>query len=99
MGCFTHGCACGALADGALADVQRTQKMADWEAKKELLEPRGELHIIWECQWKLFITEHPEVMNTITKFPQIMKEFQTETDLINAIKERQFYGFVHCDIW
>ena len=95
MGCFTHGCVCGALADVE----KRNQKMADWQAKKELLEPRGELHIIWECQWKLFITEHPEVMNTITKFPQIMKEFQTETDLINAIKERQFYGFVHCDIW
>ena len=96
LGCAFHGCACG---KGEKDEDKRTKQMSDWKIKKELLEQRGELHAIWECEWKAFVASNPQVSKTITKFPHIMKSSETEIELIQAIKDRTFYGFIECDLW
>jgi len=95
LGCIYHGCSCGAEPD----ETKRLADRTKWELKKEKLQKHGEVHFIWECDWDTYKKKHPEIMGTMTKFPNIMYKNQTEIGLMNAIKEGSFFGFVHCDLW
>lgn len=44
------------------------------------------------------MVENPEVEYTFTKIPNIMKEYQTEIGLINALKNGDFFGYITCDL-
>ena len=64
-----------------------------------MLVTRGQLIVMWECEWSEFMEENPEIEKTQTHFPYIMKKEQTNIGLMNAIKEGAFFGFVNCDLW
>jgi len=95
LGCYHHGCPCGAEKDAE----KRAEKIERWYRKRKQLEQRGELHCVWECHWELLMADDPEIEETQTSFPNIMKRYQTQIGLINQIKEGSFYGFIHCDLW
>ena len=95
MGCKFHGCSCGAEEDETIRKATRTK----WELKRVQLEKLGKLHSIWECDWSRYIEVNKAIRSTNTTFPLIMHRIQTEMDLLSAIKEGSFFGFVNCDLW
>ena len=42
---------------------------------------------------------NPNVTNTVTHFPNILNRRATESNLISAICDGSFFGFIECDLW
>jgi len=95
-GCHWHGCECG---KGHKDLAVRVKQRLAWEKKKAMLVNHGEVIVMWECEWREFMDENPEIEKTDTHFPHIMKKEQSEIGLRNAIKEGSFFGFINCDLW
>lgn len=95
LGCKHHGCDCGVETN----EAKRKQDRVDWERKRVQLKKRGKLHAIWECAWKDYMKSHPEILDTKTHIPHIMRKRQTEAELLAAIKDGSFFGYVFCDLW
>ena len=74
-------------------------KREAWQRKLNRLNQLGKVYYIWECHWELFVAEDPEIEKTITKFPHIMHRRQHGDDLIKAVRDGSFYGFIECDLW
>jgi len=90
-GCHWHGCKC--------QNAPNLEKRAIWERKRGRLEKIGTLIQIWECEWEEYKALNPQISEIDTLFPRIMRRSESEVDLVNAIRDGSFFGFVHCDLW
>ena len=93
LGCYHHGCIC----QDELA--RNAQKRSQWEKKRTRLEKYGTLITCWECEWDSFKSLNCKVSNIVTHFPMILQRRATESTLINAIRRREFFGFILCDLF
>ena len=50
-----------------------------------------------ECEWDKFLKNHPNVRNTETRMPRILKT-DTEESLLEAIRSDSVYGFALCSV-
>ena len=69
-----------------------------WEQKEKVLRSRGKLHVMRECIWKKELREKSLRHFHIPYFPLIMNVFGTQKELLNAMKNRNIFGFCVCDV-
>ena len=67
-----------------------------WQQKIKEVAQCGEVEVMWECRFKTLL-ETIRNMETPT-FPDILKNRQTESDLLAAIINNKVYGFIVADI-
>ena len=88
--CHFHGCECQAEPDWNAREK--------WCNKRERLEKLGTVIYMWECDWNRMLMD-TTVTNTRTHFPRIMNRSESDADLVQAVKDGSFFGFIHCDLW
>ena len=65
-----------------------------WIGKTAYLRKRGNLTVMWDCQWRQMLKSLPKVK---TRLGRIL-ERDTEETLLNAIKTEEVFGFISCDV-
>ncbi len=67
--------------------------------KKNRLEKLGKLVFVWECDFHRLNAIDETYTQTKTEFPNILFSVQNCAELMNQIKNGDFFGYVHCDLW
>ena len=65
-----------------------------WIGKTAYLRKRGNLTVMWDCQWRQMLKSLPKFN---TRLGRIL-ERDTEETLLDAIKSEEVFGFISCDV-
>ena len=65
-----------------------------WAGKTAFLKKRGNLTVMWDCQWR---KQRRNLKGLKTQIGRIL-EIDNEETLLEAIQKDEVYGFISCDI-
>ena len=65
-----------------------------WAGKTAFLKKRGDLTVMWDCQWR---RQRRNLKGLQTQIGRILENDNEET-LLEAIQKDEIYGFISCDI-
>ena len=65
-----------------------------WAGKSAFLKKRGNLTVMWDCQWR---KQRRNLKGLQTQIGRIL-EMDNEKTLLGAIQKEEIFGFISCDI-